>query len=260
MGFTILVIHSMLPLLLADAYRLGDAVGILLRTHTPSRGGSTIEAYRHQLPRFGVSTRTRFDISSLIRPDDLRLATATGDATASGSHKSRRQFRDELGTPRERLRLSLSFDEGFHHIPWLDVYDPSRSGGRALENLIVTIVYSGGDGSIHAVHRESRYRDIPVGGVRGDNDAAESARGIPKSFTVDYIWVNEADVDVQWGLLAMFLAVLIVSLSGMVGACTSSSKEDATAGKGRRYKEKHIYSASYSGVGVGTSEGFAKRL
>ena len=45
----------------------------------------------------------------------------------------------------EHLRLSMSFDGGFHRIPWTDVYDPPRrggGGGRALESLIVTIVLS----------------------------------------------------------------------------------------------------------------------
>jgi hypothetical protein len=40
-------------------------------------------------------------------------------------------------------------------------------GGRALESLIVTIVYSGGDGTIHAVHREARCRNVDNGGSGG---------------------------------------------------------------------------------------------
>lgn len=222
----------------ASAYRIGDAVGVLLRTQTPSRGSASLEAYRHQLPRFGVSTKTRFETSDLLNADS--------DAIRMSGQSSPRQKSSAPGGEDEHLRLSLSFDEGFHHIPWLDVYSkPRRGGERALESLIVTIVYSNGDGTIHAVHREARYRDPSRGG----------GGGMPKSFTVEYVWVNEADVDLEGGLLTMLAAVLIVSLCGMIGACTSTGDDGDVPG-GKRYKDKR----SSSSLGSGASEGFAKRL
>lgn len=235
---------------LTNAYRVGDAVGILLRTHTPSSGSATLEAYRHQLPRFGVSTTTRFDVSSLLNADDIRLSDDASNARRPNYHDREKA---DLAPKNEHLRLSVSFDEGFHHIPWLDVYNPSRHHNeRILKNIIITIVYSSSDGSIHAVHRETKYQDSP----KGDGDSrGGSSPNTPKSFTVEYIWVNEADVNVEGGLLALFVAVLIVSLSGMVGACTSSTDEDDVV-KGKRYKEKR----SSSSLGAGNSEGFAKRL
>ena len=222
--------------LLTNSYRIGDAVGILLRTHTPSSGSSTLEAYRHQLPRFGVSTKTRFDVSSLLNADDLRLSEED-----SGPRRPKPQGRTK--TSNEHLRLSLSFDEGFHHIPWVDVSNPSRQ--KFLDTLTISIVYSASDGAIHAVHRETKYQEnfqIPKGGD-----------SMPKSFTVEYIWVNEADVDIQGGLLALLLTVLIVSLSLMLGSCISPASED---GRGKIYKEKQ--SSSFE-VAV-SSEGFAKSL
>mmetsp|Transcript_31274 Transcript_31274/g.54379 ORF Transcript_31274/g.54379 Transcript_31274/m.54379 type:complete len:275 (+) Transcript_31274:81-905(+) len=262
----ILIINLTFPFF-TNAYRIGDAVGILLKTHTPSSGSATLEAYRHQLPRFGVSSKTRFDVSSLLLSDDIRLSNE--DASTHSRHGNDKD-NDAPSPNEEHLRLSLSFDEGFHHIPWLDVYNPSSTRYNndpkvVLQILIITIVYSGSDGSIHAVHRETRYLDSPITTTnnKGRDDKGNdngSSSGMPKSFTVEYIWVNEADVDVQGGLLAMFVVVLIVSLSSMVGACTSSGDEGGsqTIGgrKGKRLKEKH----SSSSLGVGNSGGFAKRL
>lgn len=248
--FTFLLVLYGPEILCANAYRIGDAVGILLRTHTTSNGSATLEAYRHQLPRFGVSTKTRFDVSSLLNPDDLRL---------SGDSKQQKRFntqqnekKSELNT--EHLRLSLSFDEGFHHIPWFDIYNPSHHNEKTLQSLVITIVYSGSDGSIHAVHHKTEYQDASKGG-RPPRDKAS----MPKSFTVEYAWVNEADVDVQGGLLALFVAVLVVSLINMIGACTTSSSGDEYDGHipgGKRLKEKH----SSSSVGIGSSDGFTKSL
>ena len=196
------------------AYRQGDAVGILLRTHTSSKGSSTLEAYRHHLPRFGVSTKTRFDVSTLLNDGDIRLAEDS---------KSSRQNNKRVNEISEHLRLSMAFDEGFHHIPWLDVYNPKHNNEKMLQSLIITIVYSGNDGNIHAVHRESKYQS-PITNK--------------KSFTVEYIWIEEADVDVQLGLLVMFGVVFIVSIMIIVSSCTTT--EYGLNGKtSKRYIEMH---------------------
>jgi len=221
-------------------------------------------------------------VNSLLNTDDTTIRLSGGldgsalskvqtkPRTAHNTHHNSKE--DAMMNNNEHFRLSLSFDEGFHHIPWLDVYNPLSSSkskskynkDKVLENLIITIVYSGSDGSIHAVHRETTYRDNS--NSQGNVDAWNN--GMPKSFTVEYIWVNEADVDVQGGMLVMFLAVFIVALSGMIGACTtsSSSEEDydiskmaggGGGGRGKKYKEKH--SSSSLGVSSGGG-GFAKRL
>jgi len=197
------------------AYRQGDAVGILLKTHTTSKGSSTLEAYRHHLPRFGVSTKTRFDISTLLNDDDIRLAE---------DNKPSRQNNRRISEISEHLRLSIAFDEGFHNIPWLDVYNPNKyNNEKMLQSLIITIVYSGSDGNIHAVHRETKYQ-TPITNK--------------KSFTVEYIWVEEADVDVQSGLLVMFGIVFIVSIMIIVSSCTTT--EYGLNGKSnKRYVEMH---------------------
>ena len=197
-------------LLKSSAYRIGDAVGILLRTTSHSH----LEAYRHQMPRFGVSTKTRFDISSL---------TTNLDDTQSTDRWNR------VETTNENIRLSISFDEGFHHIPWLDV----RTKRHTLEKLIITFVYSASDGSIHAVHREIKYMD----GV-----------GTNKSFVVEYIWIEEADVDMQSGIMVLFVCVVLFVLAGMVGECSASQS------RRERRKDSSFLSMPTN------SEGFSKRL
>ena len=196
------------------AYRQGDAVGILLKTHSPSKGSSTLEAYRHHLPRFGVSTKTRFDISTLLNDDDIRLA----EDNKPSRHNQR--VNNDLS---EHLRLSIAFDEGFHNIPWLDVYNPKYNNEKMLQSLTITIVYSASDGYIHAVHRETKYQS-PITNK--------------KSFIVEYIWVEEADVDVQSGLLVMFGIVFIVLILIIVSSCTTT--EYGMNGKtSKRYTEMH---------------------
>ena len=156
------------------------------------------------MPRFGISTKTRFDISSFHNTND-----------ADNTHRP-----DE----EERIRFSISFDEGFHHIPWLDVYNKQHT----LEKLIITFVYSASDGSIHAVHRTTKY-----------------VEGQSTSFTVEYNWIEEADVDIQSGVVMLFLSVMVVLVMGVLGVCLGS--------KSRRQREGEK-SLSFN------SESFAKRL
>ena len=207
---------SILPLAIsliaATAYRIGDAVGILLRTSQTSH----LEAFRHQMPRFGISTKARFDISSLDEKQaDL---VDTNDRWNRDAPKN------------ERLRLSISFDEGFHHIPWLDVYDTHRT----LDKLVITFVYSGSDGSIHAVQRETKY-------LNGHS-------ALPKSFVVEYIWIEEADVDMQGGISVLLLCIVGFILIGLVGECSISGSNR----RGERGKDSSFLSSS--------TEGFLKSL
>ena len=167
-------------------------MGILLRTSQLNH----LEAYRHQMPRFGVSTKAKFDISSLKDNSD------NGDQSTD-------RWNRKVGD--DQLRLSISFDDGFHHIPWLNLYNKHHD---ILEQITITFVFSGSDGSIHAVHHEAKY-------------IAESS---PKSFTVKYIWIEEADVDLEFGVLVMLACVVMFVLLGVLGEC-SSSKSSGRGGK-----------------------------
>jgi hypothetical protein len=206
-NLSIILFAVSISILASSAYRIGDAVGILLRTSSHSH----LEAYRHQAPRFGVSTKTKFDISSL-----------TDENEQSADKRNRREP--------ENVRLSVSFDEGFHHIPWLDV----RTKRHTLEKLIITFVYSGSDGSIHAVHREAKYTD----GKGGNN----------KTFLVEYIWIEEANVDLQSGVLVLFMCVVLLVCIGVVGECLDSESRQPN----ERERDGSFLSSR--------SEGFAKRL
>ena len=157
------------------------------------------------MPRFGISTKTRFDITSFQNTND-----------AENTHRPNKE---------EQIRFSLSFDEGFHHIPWLDVYNKHHT----LEKLIITFVYSASDGSIHAVHRTTQYIE-----------------GQSTSFTIEYVWIEEADVDMQSGVVMLFLSVMVVLLMGVLGECCLGSES-------KRQREGDFFLAS-------NSEGFAKRL
>jgi hypothetical protein len=212
-----LLLQFLLATTYATAYRLGDAVGILLRTSTSTSDAppQKLEAYRHQMPRFGISTKTRFDISTLLQD-------ANSDAVVD-------RVRNLIDSE-DKIRLSISFDEGFHHIPWLDVYN--KHSAKLLSDLTITFVYSGSDGSIHAVHRQSTMVDV--------NEHH-------KSFVVEYIWIEEANVDIRGGVLVLFSCVVLFVLVGMVGEC---SLADLRRNRGK------------DGVFLSTSssEGFTKRL
>ena len=154
-----------------------------------------------------------------------------------------------------------------------------------LQNLIITFVYSASDGSIHAVHHreEANFKNTISntnnGNGNGNNNGSGGGEGedMPKYFTVEYIWVEEADVDVQGGVLALFAGVLIVTLGNMVGGACSDDDEKGSGGGGggkkmgygaKGKKSSSLLSSSSSGfsssLDVGgassPSEGFAKRL
>jgi hypothetical protein len=95
-------------------------------------------------------------------------------------------------------------------------------------------------------YREAKYRNV------GDSISSSTSDGVgefgddsnndmPKSFNVEYIWVNEADVDVRGGLLVLFGAVFIASLYGMVGAFKSSNLDDDIGGGYSVGKTTKIY-------------------
>lgn len=230
-----------------QAYRIGDAVGIIIRTNKHK-----LEAYRHQMPRFGVSTKTKFETQFLLDApgEDIKLL--------ANDIRTRRQQQQQRNSNNNNdkevlLRMSMSFDEGFHHISWIDIYNPSQqpSHRRALETLIIKFVYSANDGSIHSVQQDTRYRDNNSGGGSIDN------KMMPKSFTVEYVWIEEADVDLESGILLLFAVVFFVALFGMVDVCCGGSDSDNRYGSvGGRNGGAKARKSSLSN----DSDGFAKRL
>lgn len=227
----LLALYLPLPV---QSYRIGDAVGIILRTNKHK-----LEAYRHQMPRFGVSTKTKIDTQFLLDAgDDLKLADDIRLARQQQNHHH--NYDDSL--QEELLRLSMSFDEGFHHISLIDVYNPSqRPPRKALDTLVIKFVYSASDGSIHSVQQETQYRDLqPNGGGR---------YSMPKSFTVEYVWIEEADVDLEGGVFVLFAVVLFVALLGMVDICCGS-------GSGENRSGSNVMSRKFSSNS--SSNGFAK--
>lgn len=228
------------------AYRIGDAVGIIIRTNKHK-----LEAYRHQMPRFGVSTKTKFETQFLLDAPGEDIKLLSNDIQTRRRQQQQRNNNDN-NNKEQLLRMSMSFDEGFHHISWIDIYNPSQqpTHRRALETLIIKFVYSANDGSIHSVQQDTRYRDNNSGsGI--DNNV------MPKSFTVEYVWIEEADVDLESGIFVLFAVVFFVALFGMVDVCCGGSDGD------NRYKS---VGGRIGGVKArksslsNDSDGFAKRL
>ena len=78
-------------------------------------------------PSSAAAKCTSFDITTLVRPGHphaalTRTATATTtmeDADIGNNENNNTEERQRQR--RQHLRSSLSFDDGFHHIPWADV-------------------------------------------------------------------------------------------------------------------------------------------
>ena len=189
------------------------------------------------MPRFGVSTKTKIDTQFLLDAgSDLKLADDFRLARQQ-NNDHHHNYDDEL------LRMSMQFDEGFHHISTIDVYNPlQRPVRKALDTLVIKFVYSASDGSIHSVQQETRYNDSQSSGG-GRNT-------MPKSFTVEYVWIEEADVDLDSGVFALFAVVLLVVFLGMLDICSGSNGSE---GNGGAY-------ATAKKVSSKSSDGFAKRL
>lgn len=186
------------------------------------------------MPRFGVSTKTKIDTQFLLEAgNDLKLADDIRLARQQ-NNQHHHNFDDNT-----ILRMSMQFDEGFHHISTIDVYNPAqRPARKALDTLVIKFVYSASDGSIHSVQQETRYED-PQSNGGGRNS-------MPKSFDVEYVWIEEADVDLDSGVFALFAIVLLVAMLGMCGNGSGSE------GNGGTYATAQKSSKS--------TDGFAKRL
>ena len=232
------------------AYRIGDAVGIIIRTNKHK-----LEAYRHQMPRFGVSTKTKFETQFLLDAPGEDIKLLTNDIRTRRQQQHQRNNDDNSNNKEELLRMSMSFDEGFHHISWIDIYNPSQqpSHRRALETLIIKFVYSANDGSIHSVQQDTRYHDNNSGGGGSIDN-----KMMPKSFTVEYVWIEEADIDLESGIFVLCAVVFFVALFGMVEVCCGGSDGDNRYGSvvGGRNGGVKARKSSLSNE----NDGFAKRL
>jgi hypothetical protein len=101
--------------------------------------------------------------------------------------------------PRSNDRFSLGFEEGFHQLSW---FDPTNLG-----KLRVTFVHSkSGDGAIHSVSSEPIMKNV--------HDEYSSHH-----IEIEYMWTEEAPVDLQTGSIVMFLATLVLSLGLILQTC-----------------------------------------
>ena len=188
------------------SYRIGDAVGIIIRTNKHKQ----LETFRHQMPRFGWSTKTKIETQVLLDATnnyyDLKFAD---DARIQRQQQQQHHDSDRIFQEESRLSLSLQLDEGLHHTSAIDVFN--RSTGKALHSLVINFVYSSSDGSIHSVQQDAQYQQILKNGARKNE--------IPRSFTVEYIWIEEADVDIDSGVFVLFTIICYFALFGMVSVC-----------------------------------------
>lgn len=102
--------------------------------------------------------------------------------------------------------FSLAFQEGMRPLPWIEMVNHKKV---PLKEVIVTFVYSkSGDGTIHAVSSETIY----------DKNSNQE-----EGFRVKYQWIEEEEVDLQSGSIAMFLGVCVVSIMVLVQSCKNGS-------------------------------------
>jgi hypothetical protein len=118
-------------------------------------------------------------------------------------------------------RLSLSFEaDGRRSLPWVDVL-PGRN--KQLETLTVTFVYSspgGSNGEIHDVSAQTKYKE------KGDDDL---------EFVINYVWIEQADIDINGGVVIMSLATLLVSCLILFQTCTEDSEDEDTVAPTQPY-------------------------
>lgn len=150
-----------------DAYRIGDTIDTEIWTPKDYAAGEYAPK-RGQMPVFGMDTTATFS-----------------------------------GLPE---RFSISFEEGFRALPWMNGKD---SRGAPLEKVEVTFVYStSGGGEIHSLASRPIYRT--------DNKKSNQRDG---EISVEYKWIEEEAVDLDSGAFIMFLSVFIVSVFFLIDLC-----------------------------------------
>lgn len=148
----------------------------------------TVEALRSHMPLFGIPTAAEIETASLAK-EQSRKKMAASLAFGGGA--------------------SASFGERAVSAPWVDVL----TSEKALERLTVTFVYCR-DGDLHSVSSSASFVDLKT----ADEDALAH-------FRVEYLWVEEADVDLAGGLTVMTGVVVLVSLVILVRSCASMDED-----------------------------------
>ena len=158
----------------------------IIWSHTPSLFA---EAYRvGEVVDSSISTRSTLVIDMLIANQPLFGVPKT------------------VHLPRLPERFSLSFDEGFHRLPYFDA--------ESTEKLIVTFVYSkSGAGRIHSVTSQA---------IRSSTKKFDHT----KEIEVFYDWIEEADVDIEAGSIVMFLVAFVVSILFLLQLCSIEDHDD----------------------------------
>ena len=72
--------------------------------------------------------------------------------------------------------------------------------------------------------------------------------------------MEEADVNIQGGEFVLFIGVLFVALTGVVGTCTTSLESQIGGGSKGKSQRKGKVSSSLDESSSSSSDGFAKRL
>lgn len=171
---------------LSHCYKIGSPVPLLIRTPT-----GTVEALRSQMPLFGVPTAADIGTDSLGPKDGEQRRKKLAASFAFGG-------------------AGASFGERAVSAPWVDVL----TSEKALEQLTVTFVYCR-DGDLHSVSSSASFVDLKA----ADEDQLDH-------FRVEYLWVEEADVDLAGGLTVMMGVVVLVSLVILVRSCGSMGEFD----------------------------------
>lgn len=126
---------------------------------------------------------------------ETSVFTITGGSEALSKQRPLFGINSIVTFPRSRSndRFSLSFAEGYHHLPWFDT--------SSLGKLRVIFLFSrSGDGVIHSVSSE------PVMRVMHDDHSRHNIQ-------IEYVWIQEQPVDFQSGLAVMFLATFLFALA-----------------------------------------------
>jgi len=169
----------------SNGYKMGAPVQMLIRTPT-----GTVEALRSQMPLFGVPTSASIEKSSLEPKDTKEKPKRLVASLTFGGGGS------------------ASFGERTVSAPWVDV----RTSDRVLETLTVTFVYCR-DGDVHGVSSSGKFVDLK----HADEETISR-------FRVEYVWIEEADIDLTGGLSVTMGVVVLVSLIILVRSCGSMEK------------------------------------
>lgn len=149
--------------------------------------------------QFCVAYRIGDTVDTLIR-------TSSGTSEALTRQMPLFGYSTDVAFTESPTRFSIAFEEGLHPLPWIELYDSRR---HRLDVVEVTFIYSrSGDGTIHAISSEAKYKD-----------ASDEVDG----FRVRYKWVEEEEVDLVAGSAVMLLAVSIAVLIMMLQICGETS-------------------------------------